>query len=149
VVNDGKPSGTRGVSSGAGMEAAPGESSCRKMSKSLVIRGEVEKGKFGSSKNNVSGDDNVVGGEIKTPVTFMVCGVSKENASGGSGCQFVSDFGEEIRIAGTTEHTQVLIGGADSMEGKVWIGRADRLGGEAVQQICDDVEPFYRVASQK
>jgi hypothetical protein len=39
----------------------------------------------------------------------------------------------EIGIAGTTEHVQVLIGGGDSMEGKVWIGRADRLAGEAVQ----------------
>jgi hypothetical protein len=45
----------------------------------------------------------------------------------------VSDFGGEIRITSATEHTQVLIGGGDSMEGKVWIVRADRLGGEAVQ----------------
>jgi hypothetical protein len=78
------------------------------------------------------GDDNVVGGEIKTPITFVVSGVSKENTSGGSGCQFVSGFGGEIKIAGTTEHAQVLIGGGDSMEGEVWTGHADRLGGEAV-----------------
>jgi hypothetical protein len=60
----------------------------------------------------------------------------------------VSGFGGEIRIAGTTEHTQVLIGGADSMEGEVWTVRTDRLGGEAVQQICGGVEPFYPVASR-
>jgi hypothetical protein len=96
----------------------------------------------------VSGDDNVVGGEIKTPITFMVSGVSEENTSGGPGCQFVSGFGGEIRVAGTTEHAQVLIGGGNSMEGKVWTGRADRLGGEAVQQICGGVEPFYPVASR-
>jgi hypothetical protein len=81
----------------------------------------------------VSGDDNVVGGEIKTPITFVVSGVSKENISGGSGCQFVSGFGGEIRIASTIEHAQVLIGGGDSMEGEVWVGRADHLGGEVVQ----------------
>jgi hypothetical protein len=81
----------------------------------------------------MSGDDDVVGGEIKTPTTFVVSGVSKENTSGGAGCQFVSGFGGEIRIAGTTEHVQVLIGGGDSMEGKVWTGRTDRLGGETVQ----------------
>jgi hypothetical protein len=80
----------------------------------------------------MSGDDNIVGGEIKTPITFVVSGVSKENTSGGPGCQFVSSFGGEIRIASTTEHAQVVIGGGDSMEGKVWIGCADRLGGEAV-----------------
>jgi hypothetical protein len=63
----------------------------------------------------VSGDDNIVGGDIKTLITFAVSGVSKENTSGGPGCQFVSGFGGEIRIAGTTEHVQVLIGGGDSM----------------------------------
>jgi hypothetical protein len=96
----------------------------------------------------VLGDDDVVGGEIKTPVTFVVSGVSEENTSGGPGCQLVSGFGGEIRIAGTIEHAQVLIGGGDSMEGEVWADRADRLGGEAVQHICGGVEPFYPVASQ-
>jgi hypothetical protein len=33
------------------------------------------------------------------------------------------------------------------MGGEVWAGHADRLGGEAVQQICGGVEPFYHVAS--
>jgi hypothetical protein len=51
-------------------------------------------------------------------------------------------------IAGTTEHVQVLIGGGHSMEGKIWAGRADRLGGEVVQQICGGMKPFYPVASQ-
>jgi hypothetical protein len=37
-------------------------------------------------KNNVSRDDDVVGGEIKTPITFVVNGVSEENTSNGSGC---------------------------------------------------------------
>jgi hypothetical protein len=96
----------------------------------------------------VLGDDNVVGGEIKASVTFMVSGVSEENTSGRPRCQFVSSFGGEIGIASTTKHVQVLIGGGDSMEGKVWTGRTDCLGGEAVQQICGGVEPFYLVASQ-
>jgi hypothetical protein len=96
----------------------------------------------------VSGDDDIVGGEIKTLITFVVSGVSQENTSGGPGGQFVSGFGGEIRIAGTTEHAQVLIGGGDSMEGEVWTGHTDRLGGEAVQQICGGVEPFYPVANR-
>jgi hypothetical protein len=95
----------------------------------------------------VSRDNDIFGGEIKTPTTFVVSGVSGENTSGGSECQFVSGFGGEIRIAGTIEHAQVLIGGGDSMEGEVWAGRADHLGGEVVQQICGIVEPFYPVAS--
>jgi hypothetical protein len=57
-------------------------------------------------------DDDVVGDEIKTPVTFVVNRISEENIFGGPRCQFVSGFDGEIRIAGTTEHAQVLIGGA-------------------------------------
>jgi hypothetical protein len=34
------------------------------------------------------------------------------------------------------------------MEGEVWTDCTDRLGGEAVQQICGSVEPFYPVASR-
>jgi hypothetical protein len=83
-------------------------------------------------KNNMSRDDDVVIGEIKTPVTFVVSGVSKENIYGAPRCQFVGGFGGEIRIAGTTEHVQVLIGGGNSMEGEVWAGCTDRLSGEAV-----------------
>jgi dihydrofolate reductase len=93
-------------------------------------------------------DEDVVGGEIKTPVTFVVSGVSEENTSSGPRCQFVDGFDGEIRIAGTTEHTQILIGGGNSMEGEVWAGRADRLGGEVVHQIFGGVEPFYPVASR-
>jgi hypothetical protein len=63
----------------------------------------------------VSGDNDVVGGDIETSVAFVISGVSEENTSGGSGCQFVSGFSGEIEIAGTTEYTQMLIGGGESM----------------------------------
>jgi hypothetical protein len=73
--------------------------------------GRGREGEICLIKNNMSRDDDIVGGEIKTPVTFMVSGVSEENTSGGPRCQFMGDFGGEIRIAGTTENAQVLIGG--------------------------------------
>jgi hypothetical protein len=43
------PREVRGVGSDAGMGAIPGESSCRRMFKSLVRQGETEKEKSGSS----------------------------------------------------------------------------------------------------
>jgi hypothetical protein len=45
----------------------------------------------------------------------------------------VSGFGTNIRIAGTTEHVQVLIGRGDSLKGEVWAGRANHLAREVVQ----------------
>jgi hypothetical protein len=62
-------------------------------------------GKICLIKNNVLGDNDVVGGEIETSVAFVIGGVSKENTSGGLGCEFVSGFGRDTMIAGTTEHT--------------------------------------------
>jgi hypothetical protein len=65
-------------------------------------------------------DDDVIGGEIKTLIAFVISVVSRENTSGGLESHFVSGFGREIGIAGTNEHAQVLIGGGDSVEGDVW-----------------------------
>jgi hypothetical protein len=48
VAIGGNPEGTRGADSDAGMGDALEESSCKKMSKSLVRRGELEKGKSAS-----------------------------------------------------------------------------------------------------
>jgi hypothetical protein len=58
--------------------------------------GRGKEGEICLIKNNVSRDDDVVGGEIKTPVTFVVSGVSKENTFGGPRWQFVGGFGREI-----------------------------------------------------
>jgi hypothetical protein len=91
------------------MGAARVESSCRKISKSLVKWGEADKGKSASSKNNMSRDNDIVGGEIKTPLTFVTSGVSEENTSDGCGCQFMIAYGREVGIVGTTKHEQVLI----------------------------------------
>jgi hypothetical protein len=46
---------------------------------------------------------------LKTRVAFAISGVSKENTSGGHGCQFMNGFGGEVGIVGLIEHEQVLI----------------------------------------
>jgi hypothetical protein len=63
----------------------------------------------------VSRNNNIVVGEIKTSVTFVISGVSEKNTSCGTRFQFVGGFDREIRIVGTTEYVQVLIGGGDFM----------------------------------
>jgi hypothetical protein len=95
--------------------------------------GQDREGEICLIKNNMSEDDDVVGGEIKTPAAFVIGGVSKEKTYDGLGCQFVSGFGEDIGIAGTTEHAQLLIGGGDSLERDVWTSCTDHLdGGDSV-----------------
>jgi hypothetical protein len=97
----------------------------------------------------MSGDDNVIGGEIETPIAFVIGRVSEEDTSGGPGYQFMRCLGEEIGIAGATKHSQVLIGGGDTVESDIGAGCADRFAGKMIQQICGSVEPFYQVASQE
>jgi hypothetical protein len=95
------------------------------------------------------GDDDVIGGEIETPIAFVIGRVSEEDTSGGPGCQFMRCLGGEVGIAGATKHSQVLIGGGNTVESDIGAGCADHFAGKMVQQICGSVEPFYLVASQE
>jgi hypothetical protein len=52
----------------------------------------------------MSGDDDVVGGEIETPLAFVIGRISEEGTSSGPGCQFMMCLGGEVGIAGATEH---------------------------------------------
>jgi hypothetical protein len=60
-------------------------------------------------KNNMSGDDDVVGGEIETTIALVINGVSKEYTTSGLGGQFVSSLCGEVGIANTAKNAQVLI----------------------------------------
>jgi hypothetical protein len=48
--------------------------------------GQGREGEICLIKINVLRDNDVVGGEIKTPVTFVVSGLSEENIAGGPIC---------------------------------------------------------------
>jgi hypothetical protein len=96
----------------------------------------------------MSEDDDVIDGEIETPIAFVIGRVSEEDTSGGPGCQFMRCLGGEVGIAGATKHSQVLIGGGDTVESDIGVGCADRFAGKTVQYICGSVEPFYPVASR-
>jgi hypothetical protein len=93
----------------------------------------------------MSGDDDAIGGEIETPIAFVIGRVSKKGTSGGSGCQFMRCLSREVGIAGATEHPQVLIGGGDTVESDIRAGFTDHLAGKTVQQICGNVKPIYLV----
>jgi hypothetical protein len=88
------------------------------------------------------GEDDVIGGEIETPVAFVIDRVSAEGISDGSGCQFMSCLGGEIGIAGATE-----LGGGDTVESDITAGYTNRLAGKMVQQIRGCVESIYPVVN--
>jgi hypothetical protein len=94
-------------------------------------------------------DDDVIGGEIETPIAFVIGRVSEEDTSGGLGCQFMRCLGGEVGIAGAIKHLQVLIGGGDTVESDIGAGCVDHFAGKTIQQICGSVEPFYPVTSRE
>jgi hypothetical protein len=57
----------------------------------------------------MSRDDDVVGGEIETSITFVMSGVSDEDKTSRPWGQFVDILCGEVVIANTTEYVQVLI----------------------------------------
>jgi hypothetical protein len=97
-------------------------------------------------ENNMLGDDDVIGGEIKAPIAFVIGRVSEEDTSGGPGCQFIRCLGR----GWDSRHNQTLTSAhrrGDTVESDIGVGCADRLVGKMVQQIYGSVEPFYLVAS--
>jgi hypothetical protein len=72
--------------------------------------GRDSEGKDCLIKNNMLGDDDVVGGEIETLIALVIDGVSEEyTTSGPGGGQFVSSLCREVGIANTAKNAQVLI----------------------------------------
>jgi hypothetical protein len=57
----------------------------------------------------MSRDDDVVGGEIETPITFVMSGVSDEDKTSRPWGQFVDILCREVEIANTAEYVEVLI----------------------------------------
>jgi hypothetical protein len=83
-------------------------------------------------KDNMPGDDDVVGGEIETLISFVVSEVSEEDTTSGPGGQFVSSLCGEVGIADAAKHTQVLIRGCDAVEGNKQAGDTNRFTREVI-----------------
>jgi hypothetical protein len=47
-------------------------------------------------KNNMSGDDNVIGGEIETSITFVISGVSDKDIMSGPGANLWAACAERL-----------------------------------------------------
>jgi hypothetical protein len=84
----------------------------------------------------VTRDDDVVGGEVQTPIPLVVRGVAEKEAASGARRKLVRGGSRSVRVAGTAEHTEVVIGRGCAVQGEVGGRVARRLRGKAVEEMC-------------
>lgn len=87
-------------------------------------RRELNKRKGGFIKRDMTGDGDSIGGKIKTPISFVVERITEENTKGGARGELISSSGGEIGVAFAPKDTEVRVGGLDTIESKVWRGKA-------------------------
>jgi hypothetical protein len=61
----------------------------------------------------------------------------------------VGSGGGSVAIVGTTEHTNMVVGGGFAIHGKVGSGVAHVLRGEAVEEMCGGVQGLCLVARRE
>ena len=69
----------------------------------------LSKGKTGFVEDDMPRDDDLVGGKIKAAITFVVSRISKEDTQSKAGGELVSCCGGQVRIAGATKDTKMII----------------------------------------
>jgi hypothetical protein len=106
-------------------------------------------GKGSLIKDNVSRDDNPVRQQIKTPVPLVIGGIAKKDAKGGPRRELVRRCGGQVRVASTTEHTEMRVGWVGSVQVEEGRPEVERLGGEAVQQVSCRVKAFDPVRGKE
>jgi hypothetical protein len=84
----------------------------------------------------VTRDDDAVRGEVHTSIPLVVRGVAEEEAANGARRKLVRGGRGSVRVAGTAEHTEVVIGRGWAVQGEVGGRVARRLRGKAVEEMC-------------
>jgi hypothetical protein len=85
------------------------------------------KGKHIFVEDDVTRDDDAVGGEVQAPIPLVVRGVAEEEAASGARRKLVRGGSGNVRVAGTTEHAQVVVGRGCVVQGEVRCRVAHRL----------------------
>jgi hypothetical protein len=81
----------------------------------------------------MSRDDQVVCGEIKAMIAFVIRGVAKEDTLGGPGGEFVGRGGNSVRVTLASEDAQMLVRRSRAEEGEVRTDSLNRLQWKTVQ----------------
>jgi hypothetical protein len=97
----------------------------------------------------VTRDDDAVGGKVQTAIPLVVRGVAKEEAVGGARRKLMRGSSGIVRVAGTVEHTKVVVGGGYAVQGEVESRVANRLGGKTVEEVGGGVQGLCLVAGRE
>jgi hypothetical protein len=111
--------------------------------------GGASKGKHIVVENDMTGDDDAMGGEVKTTIALVVRRVAKEEAASGAWRQLMWSSSGSVRVAGTSEHAEVVVGGGCAVQGEVGGGVAHRLRWEAVEEVGGGVQGLCPVAGRE
>jgi hypothetical protein len=94
-------------------------------------------------------DDDAVGGEVQTPIPLVVRGVAEKEAASGARRKLVRGGSRSVRVAGTAEHTEVVIGRGCALQGEVG-GRVARcLRGKAIEEMCGGMQGLCPVGGRE
>jgi hypothetical protein len=94
------------------------------------------KGKHIFVEDDVTRDDDAVGGKVQTPIPLVVRGVAEEEAASGARRKLMRGGSRSVRVAGTAEHAQVVVGRGCAVQGEVRSRVAKRLRGKTVEEMC-------------
>jgi hypothetical protein len=97
----------------------------------------------------VTRDDDAVGGEVQTPIPLVVRGVAEEEAASESRRKLVRGGSGSVRVAGTAEHAQVVVGRGCVVHGKVRCRVAHRLRGKMVEEMCGGMKGLCPVGGRE
>jgi hypothetical protein len=109
----------------------------------------ASKGKHILVEDDVTRDDDAVGGKVQTPIPLVVRGVAKEEAAGGARRKLMRGSSGSVRVASTAEHAKVVVGGGCAVQGEVGSRVAHRLGGKTVEKVGASVHGLCPVASRE
>ena len=87
-------------------------------------------------ENNMTRDDDPIARAIKTPVPFMMRGVSEKHTEGRPRGKLMRCGGGCVGIARATKNAEVVVHRRSAKKGKVRCREVKCFGWENVQQVC-------------
>lgn len=115
----------------------------------LISRTGAGKRKRILIKDDVSGDENSISGEIQAPISFVIGGIAEEHTKGGARRELVGSSSREVRVAGASEDPKMIVGRGFPEEGEVGSTVGKGFGGETIQKVGRSLEAFNPIGSRK